>query len=46
MSTFNYKERVHDLSIQYKKETDKATKDEIRDLITIYRSFSYATTNK
>lgn len=46
MSNFNYKERIHDLIIQYKKETVKETRDEIRELIEIYRSFKHNKNNK
>ena len=42
----NYKERVHDLMIQFKQETDKEIQDEIRELIGIYKSFSYTKNNK
>lgn len=37
----NYKERIHDLVILYKQESDPIIKDEIRDLISIYKEFKY-----
>lgn len=37
----NYKERIHDLVIAYKQESDSRIKNEIRELISIYKEFKY-----